>query len=62
MNIIKAVLTALGAALARVRTLASDAGASTTAGRRIKAALYDGYVGAYAEFYRNEYSREAAQR
>jgi len=62
MNIIKAVFTALVAALSRLRALATDADASTAAGRHIKAVLYDGYVGAYAEFYRREYSREAAQR
>ncbi len=62
MNFIKAVYTALGAALARFRALAGDADASTSAGRRIKAALYDGYVGAYAEYYRNEYSHEVARR
>ena len=62
MNIIKAVFTALGAALSRLRALASYADASRAAGGRIKAVLYDGYVGAYAEYYRHEYSREAAQR
>lgn len=47
MNTIKAIYRALIDAISR---------------RRIKAVLYDGYVGAYAEFYRNEYSRDAAQR
>ena len=62
MHIINAVTTAISAALARIRALAGDAMASLAAGPRIRAALYDGYVGAYAEFYRNEHSRAAAQR
>ena len=62
MHIIKAVFTAFGAALARACALATGTDASPAAGRRIRAVLYDGYVGAYAEYYRNEYSREAAQR
>ena len=62
MHIINAVRTALGSALDRARALAGDADAPSAAGRRIKAVLYDGYVGAYAEFYRNEHSHEAARR
>lgn len=62
MNIIKAVLAELGAAFARTRALSDRAAASQAAGQRIMAALYDGYVGAYAEFYRNEYERDIARR
>jgi hypothetical protein len=62
MHIINAVTRALGVALLRIRALAGNAMVSLAAGPRIRAALYDGYVGAYAEFYRNEYTHEAARR
>ena len=50
-----AARAALGAALLRLRQ-------AMATGRRMPAALYDGYVGAYAEFHRNEYRDAAARR
>jgi len=52
LNILKFAVAALAAALSRARARAR----TRAKGLPIKLALYDGYVGAYGEFYRNDYT------
>ncbi len=54
-------MTPIRNALATILTALNGLRAQA-AGQRIKFALYDGYVGAYAEFYRQEYSLEPTSR
>ncbi len=55
-------LDAVSAFGSSVATLARNAAAYMNGLEPVRGALYNGYIGAYAEFYRREYARQREER